>query len=156
MTKDDLMKLAQDWRNGNPRRINCMEVGAHVRDTAAEVIRKAKAYNNLNIVDDTDAKDLVLTNAFMSEAWVVGGRTGGDCWGGAADRPRTADEAPALWELDEFLEQALPTINYLQYKRLIPKIGTIDYYVSEYYGNSYEYRVQFLLFDDLVEVLGTD
>ena len=156
MNKDELRNKLAEWRLANPCRILGREVGGYADDSDTDLINKAKIRHDFDVVLDPVSKDLHLTNAFMSESWVIGGSTGGSCWGGNANTPRPAEEEPEIWELDEFLEQVMPMVTHLQYKRLASKIGTLDYYVSEYYGNSYEYRVQYLRFDDLIAILGKD
>lgn len=88
------------------------------------------------------------------DSWVVGGLTGGNCWGGEADMPVTADEEPD-GDLDEFLTLICPDLTFMQYRRLM-KSDVLEYETksqSEYYGNYTDYRYRTINLDKLYQAL---
>lgn len=90
---------------------------------------------------------------FHSDSWTVGGLTGGNCWGSDADQAVRAEEAPEFNQLDQFLETYYPKITFLQYKKLLPLIKTREFTVGEYYGNYTDYRVFYVTFEDIIDVM---
>jgi len=69
-------------------------------------------------------------------SWVIGGATGGNCWGGTADIPVEAEEEPDD-SLDELLSHVCPDLTFLQYRSLMKsEIYRYDKKERrEYYGN---------------------
>lgn len=92
-------------------------------------------------------------NGFTSDSWIIGGMTGGNCWGDQADRPVTAEEPAELTLLDDFLEKRMPNLSFLEYKKLTKFIKTQEWGKSEYYGNYYEYKCYYITFEDIAECL---
>lgn len=90
---------------------------------------------------------------FHSDSWVTGGLTGGNCWGSEADQSVTAEDEPEFNQLDLFLETYYPKITFLQYKKLLPLIKTKDFTVGEYYGNYTDYRISYVTFEDIIDVM---
>lgn len=90
---------------------------------------------------------------FHSDSWVVGGLTGGSCWGSNADQSVTAEEEPDFNQLDLFLEKYYPKITFLQYKKLAALVKVKEFTVGEYYGNYTEYRLFYVSFDDIIEAM---
>lgn len=72
--------------------------------------------------------------------WVVGGKTGGSCYGDEPDMRVSAEPEPPFQELDEILLKTSPSISFLVYQSmcrdLIEVINSED---GDYYGNSYSY-----------------
>lgn len=69
-------------------------------------------------------------------SWVIGGATGGNCWGGSADIPVEAEEEPDD-SLEKLLNHICPDLTFLQYRSLM-KSDIYEYdrkERSEYYGN---------------------
>ncbi len=86
----------------------------------------------------------------------VGGMSGGSCWGGTATgftRPEGAIDCRRSFDesFDKLLGAICPNITYLQYKRLTNLIKNRDYSVGEYYGNSSDYLVIYILLEELYE-----
>lgn len=86
--------------------------------------------------------------------WRTGGITGGNCWGGKANRPVDGEPEPEFESLDKILAEICPTISFLQYKRLCQAIVKTDSDTEyEYYGNSYTYGIRSCSITDLEEYL---
>lgn len=90
---------------------------------------------------------------FNSESWVIGGMTGGNCWGGEADQPISSDDPSELTLLDEFLEQKMPETSFLKYKKLRNFIKTKEWGCGEYYGNFNIHKCYYITFEDIAECL---
>ena len=102
----------------------------------------------------TSEPDLKKAKALISEEWAIGGMTGGNCWGDAHSSV-TREDPKDIILLDEFLEQYMPNITLLQYKRLTRLIKYQDWTSSEYYGNSTQYKCAYITFNDIAECLST-
>lgn len=93
---------------------------------------------------------------YIEHEYVVGGATGGSCWGGTPE-PFTADtteEERQFSELDTILEKYWPTITFLEYKKLYrDSVTTTNRYSNDYYGNYTEYSVQRVNLWDLFQRL---
>ncbi len=75
----------------------------------------------------------------ISEEWISGGMSGGNCWGRKAEA-RESDPEPTLTKLDAVLEHFCPNITYLKYRFLESNLVYLDHRTQrEYYGNSYTY-----------------
>lgn len=86
----------------------------------------------------------------------TGGYQGGSCWGTDAE-PYCTDEPEDKFEvLDFVLEVLMPNITYLQYKKIMNKL-VHDNYESEYeyYGNSTDWKIEYIVLSELEELLKT-
>jgi hypothetical protein len=99
---------------------------------------------------DLSSKDF---KGFVSDSWVIGGMTGGDCWGSEADQAVTASEPEELTLLEEFLEQKMPKLSFLDYKKLRKLIKSEEWGRGEYYGNYYKYKCYYITFEDIANCL---
>lgn len=127
-----------------------------------EILEKLKAYKKGDVYlygykspyysSGVDLKDKSF-EGFISEPWLVGGASGGNCWGDEANHGVTAEDPNELTDLDKFLEEEMPEITFIQYKKILPLIQYQEYTVNEYYGNYNEYKVAYLSFEKLAEVL---
>jgi hypothetical protein len=79
-------------------------------------------------------------NYLCSPKWSIGGAYG-SCWGNGLS-PVSADEPLANFEaFDELLEQIMPDITFLQYKKLYQECVTIEETSeSDYYGGGVTYN----------------
>lgn len=82
--------------------------------------------------------DLVLFSKYET-----GGMAGGNCWGDEAE-PYTADKFREFIELEEILRGLCPHISFLEFRSLKGEVETCGYTEGEYYGNSTEYRVEYI------------
>ena len=68
--------------------------------------------------------------------WVIGGKTGGSCYGSEHMEPREPEPEPEFEDLDKILEVMHPELTFLQYKRLSREVIQSDTYNDgDYYGN---------------------
>lgn len=79
--------------------------------------------------------------------------TGGSCWGGELHGETFG--VPANWfqVLDMVLEKLSPEITYLQYKKIAKLIHSNDETEYEYYGNSTEWKVEYIILSELEKFL---
>lgn len=87
--------------------------------------------------------------------WETGGYEGGSCWNDHAPTAySTGAEPPELIELDSLLEKLCPSITFLQYKNLCNAVVESTSYTSgDYYGNSSNYNVKYILLSKLYSYL---
>ena len=87
------------------------------------------------------------------KATLVGGYSGGNCWGDSA-MPFTAEDKDEDWvALDLVLEHLKPSITYLQYKKITKLIHSNTETHREYYGNSDDYLVEYIVLSELEKFL---
>lgn len=79
----------------------------------------------------------------LSIRWRTGGMDGGSCWGGKPNTPISGELEPEFEELDAVLEELVPNLSYLDYKKLTPLVKVeSDIYEPEYYGNYSQYTMK--------------
>ena len=95
-------------------------------------------------------KDYVLYNRYST-----GGYSGGNCWND--DRPTyyRNDDDNEFKILDIFLEEFCPNISYLQYRKVKELIHTNNEREYEYYGNSTDWEIQYIIISELFDLLET-
>lgn len=87
-------------------------------------------------------------------SWVTDGMHGGSWREDDVPRPITPDAEPADWEsLDLLLEQVVPAITLLQYKRLVKLAQSTSETVREWYGNWDTTETKFIKLSDLWDFL---
>lgn len=85
----------------------------------------------------------------------TGGMTGGSCWGDCP-KPYVEDLPENRMEiLDILLSKIMPNIKYLQYKKINNLIKTNKDTKYEYYGNSTNYLIEYIILDELIELLNS-
>lgn len=76
---------------------------------------------------------------YIEVEWIIGGQSGGDCWG-SKSRPIAPAPEPEFVALDMVLEQLCPQISFLQYKAILRDcVAYGSHEENGYYGNSTEY-----------------
>lgn len=87
--------------------------------------------------------------------WTTGGVSGGSCWDSSNPQPYTSSETePHFEELDDLLQELRPNLTFLEFRRLESKcIHSYTYSVTEYYGNSTNYAIKFVVLDELKEFI---
>lgn len=96
--------------------------------------------------------NLQTIKSLRSEEWIIGVEKGENCW--SKSNQHTLPEEPnEIILLDEFLEQYMPNINLLQYKKLIRLIKYQVWTNNEFYGNSCKYKSAYITFEDIAETL---
>ena len=92
--------------------------------------------------------------SYLYLEWCVGGREGGNCWGGSADLIVEAYPEPEFAPLDELLSNICPQITFLQYKQLCSNCIELSTRTqNEYYGNVYHYSAKKIYIDVLYKFL---
>lgn len=87
--------------------------------------------------------------------WETGGMTGGSYHEDSCLRPYATDSKPPFKVLDLVLKELKPNISYLDYKRVEELItdGYSDTESDDYYGNSTDYDVQFIILSKLENLI---
>jgi hypothetical protein len=109
---------------------------------------------NMGHYDETGAQ-VVKTRTQLKVTWVSGGVGGGNCWTDGGHYALAAEQEPDFSELDEFLEQLVPDLSYLKYKKIEKLIEYKTKHDHEYYGNYTYYTTKTISLDALYEVLFT-
>jgi hypothetical protein len=82
----------------------------------------------------------------------IGGYRGGSCWGNLS-KPYTVDEKPKFKVLDLVLKKIKPDLTYLEFRELEELIKTNEKTDREYYGNSTDYKIEYIVLSDLYKTL---
>jgi hypothetical protein len=84
------------------------------------------------------------------KAQLVGGISGGSCWESSNPQPYTIETRNEDWvALDLVLTELKPSITYLQYKKMTKLIHSNTETHREYYGNSEDYLVEYIILSEL-------
>ena len=96
-----------------------------------------------------DVKELVIYTRYRT-----GGYKGGSCWDSTIPIPYTEEVPKNKFKvLDLVLKVIKPTITYLEYKEVENLIHTNKENEREYYGNSNDYNIEYLILSDLYNFL---
>ena len=97
----------------------------------------------------------VKEDILHSDMWLIGGATGGNCWGDEATPISIYDleDEKEFTQLDNFLEIYYPEISFLDYKKIMKKVNLKEKSYSEYYGNYRQYKYKAIKKEDLIDVL---
>lgn len=86
----------------------------------------------------------------------TGGYSGGSCWDDSNPQPYTEDvPKDKMKVLEIVLMELCPNISYLQYKQIEQLIDYNGYSEDEYYGNSIDWKIEFIKTSKLYELLTT-
>jgi len=85
--------------------------------------------------------------------WETGGYSGGSCWDDSDPQPYYNDDKPKFTVLDLVLKKLKPDISYLNYKEIEKLIHSNSETEYEYYGNSRDYSVEYIILSDLYKLL---
>lgn len=84
-----------------------------------------------------------------------GGYQGGNCYDCSATYYTTdTEDIDDFVVLDLVLEKLSPNITYLKYKQISKLIHTNEETEHEYYGNSTDWKVEYIILSDLEKFLG--
>lgn len=92
---------------------------------------------------------ITIKGPVIYSRYSTGGMSGGNCWG---DEPYyQSEEIPEdhFKVLDLVLEKLMPNITYLQYKKLTKLIHNNSESRDEYYGNSTDWAVEYIILSEL-------
>lgn len=117
-------------------------------DISVGKIEKKKYNTNISF---QRRSELTMDNCIYIE-WVVGGMTGGSCWGGEP-YARDSDPEPEFEELLLILETLTPKISLLDFKKVEKIIQTTDGGESGYYGNYTNTKIKYIVLKDLYDKL---
>lgn len=96
-------------------------------------------------------KDYVIYCKYES-----GGYTGGSYHENSYARPYTADPpSNKMGIIDLVLKELMPNITYLQYKEIDKLIRETSDSETDYYGNSTDYVIEYIVLNDLYSYLDT-
>jgi len=84
--------------------------------------------------------------------WETGGFGGGSCWGDEAE-PKAGEEKPKFKVLDLILKRLKPDISFLQFREIEELIRTNEDTSEYYYGNSTDYKVEYIILSELIDLL---
>lgn len=83
----------------------------------------------------------------------IGGWRGGGYREGAIAKPYVIEEKPKFKVLDIVLKKIKPDLTYLEYRELEELIQTNEDSDREYYGNSTDYKIEYIILSDLYKTL---
>lgn len=83
----------------------------------------------------------------------VSGVRGGSCWGTEHYNVEFDEENEDWAALDLLLELLIPNISYLQYKKINKLIRNNRDTENDYYGNSTDYKVEYIILSELQEFI---
>jgi hypothetical protein len=91
------------------------------------------------------------------QRWETGGMTGGSYHENSYLRPyKNENGKPPFKVLDLVLNELKPNLTYLQYKRVEELIKIVDESDrQDYYGNTTDYEISFILLSELKDLLET-
>ncbi len=86
--------------------------------------------------------------------WKSGGYSGGSCWDSSNPQPYENETPKDYFKvLDLVLKELMPSVTYLQYKEISALVHTNEEIEREYYGNSTEYKIEYIVLKDLINLL---
>ena len=89
--------------------------------------------------------------------WYVGGLSGGSCWDEGESKHyyrQSYEKEPDLKDLDNLFDELKLNLNFRAYKKIISECIKYDEYTEcEYYGNTSEYKIKYVEFKDLYNIL---
>ena len=97
---------------------------------------------------------VVIKEHVIYSRYETGGYSGGNCWNDNEPSFYTSDISIDRFKvLDLVLEQLKPSITYLQFKKIEKMIHTNEETEYEYYGNSTEWKVEYIILSELEKYL---
>jgi hypothetical protein len=85
----------------------------------------------------------------------TGGTSGGSCWSDSNPVPYSKTNVPEFEVLDLVVQELCPNISYLQYKQINKLKKNNEDTEYEYYGNSTDWKVEYIILSELEELLKT-
>ena len=87
--------------------------------------------------------------------WKSGGYSGGNCWDDTEPHHYSNNDIPQFEVLDLVLQELMPSISYLQHKQISKLEHSTDKNEWEYYGNSSEYEIRYIILSELETLINT-
>jgi len=91
----------------------------------------------------------IIKGLVLYQRYLIGECSGGNCWDDTEPTYQSVDEVPEFTILDDVLEIICPNINFLQYNKLKRLICSEEYNDYQYYGNYDNYKIRYIVLDDL-------
>ena len=82
-----------------------------------------------------------------------GGFSGGNCWDSTKPRHYVNNDIPNFEVLDLVLQELMPSVSYLQFKQISKLEHSTEQNEWEYYGNSTEYEIKYIILSELEELI---
>lgn len=79
----------------------------------------------------------------------TGGISGGSCWDSSNPQPYTERQTDRFKALDFVLEKLKPEITYFQYKQIEKLVKNNEETERDYYGNSTDWLVEYIVLSEL-------
>lgn len=84
----------------------------------------------------------------------ISGSSGGDCWGGVAERFSNGNRhVDPLEPIKLLADKHMPDLLYSDYRRMEGLVNEDEFTYDEYYGNSRDYRVYMIRLDKLADII---
>ncbi len=87
--------------------------------------------------------------------WETGGMRGGSYHPDAYAHPYKTDVEPKFQILDIVLKELKPNISFLQFREIEGLIQTTNDTENDYYGNSTDYEIRYIILSELEKLLAT-
>jgi len=88
--------------------------------------------------------------------WESGGVSGGSCWDDSnPERYENRHRKPKFQVLDLVLKELFPSISFLQFREIENLIQSNYKTEYEYYGNSTDYEIEYIVLSELIRLLKT-
>ncbi len=88
--------------------------------------------------------------------WESGGYSGGSCWDdNAPQRYRNDTPKDRMQVLDIVLKEIRPQTTFLEYRQIEGLVHDNSETKYEYYGNSTDYQIEYIVLSELYELLET-
>jgi hypothetical protein len=84
----------------------------------------------------------------------TGGVSGGSCWESSNPQPYITDNPKPKFEvLDLVLKELMLNISFFQFREIEKLIHTNSHSEYEYYGNSTDFNIEYIILSDLINAL---
>jgi len=110
---------------------------------------------NQGIFTEPYAIPHIIKEPVIYMRWELGGYSGGSCWNDNEPTRYSGEVKPNFEVLDIVLKELSPNITYLQYKDIEKLIQSDEKSEWEYYGNSTDWGIQFIILSELITLLKT-
>jgi len=117
-----------------------------------EINSKVKDSWNEGIFTEPNYIPVHIKEPVIYMRWESGGYSGGSCWDDSDPQPYES-EKPKFTVLDLVLKKLKPDISYLDYKEIEKLIHDNQETEYEYYGNSIDWSVEYIILSDLYKLL---
>lgn len=140
MKNEQLVKKLADYIENNP---------GYIGEERLDCITTAR----LKGVTVQKVQNLFLVKgALVSPSWTTGGMTGGSCYDSRGADSAVRPEMRPTW-LEDILEETVPGITFLQYRKLDRLRKSFEYGTDCYYGNYTDHAFEVITLSDIKATL---